>query len=105
MEGRTALVNQVRGQAKAFGDRVLACDADQMRQDKLEGLSEGVKEALRPVVEVIEKMTEQIQRYDRDVTKIAREEYPESTLLEQVYGVGTLIALRLLPATPPMMYR
>ena len=81
VEGRTALVNQVRGQAKAFGDWVLACDADQMRQDKLEGLSEGVKEALRPVVEVIEKMTEQIQRYDRDVTKIAREEYPESTLL------------------------
>ena len=93
VEGRTALVNQVRGQAKAFGDRVGACDADQMRQDKLEGLSEGVKEALRPVVEVIEKMTEQIQRYDRDVTKIAREEYPESALLEQVYGVGTLIAL------------
>jgi transposase len=38
-------------------------------------------------------MTEQIQDYDRRLAEIARKDYPETALLEQVAGVGLLIAL------------
>jgi transposase len=38
-------------------------------------------------------MTEQIQGYDRELAEIARKEYPETALLEQITGVGLLIAL------------
>lgn len=93
VDGRTALVNNARGTTKAFGERIGKCDADQMRVEKLEGLPEGVQAALKPVLLVVERMTEEIQGYDKKLAEIARKEYPETALLEQVTGVGLLIAL------------
>ena len=37
--------------------------------------------------------SQRIHNYDEAIEQIAREEYPETALLEQVSGVGTLIAL------------
>jgi len=78
---------------KAFGERIGKCDADQMRVEKIESLPVGVRSALEPLLRVVESMTEQIQDYDRTLAEIARKEYPETALLQQVAGVGTLIAL------------
>jgi transposase len=93
VEGRTALINTARGQAKSFGERLGACDADQMREEKLEQLPEGMRAALGPVLEVVEQMTEKIHEYDKQLAEIGRKEYPETALLEQISGVGLLIAL------------
>jgi transposase len=38
-------------------------------------------------------MTRQIQEQDKQIEQIARNEYPETELLQQVKGVGVLIAL------------
>lgn len=38
-------------------------------------------------------MTEKIKGMDRRVEQITREDYPETKLLQQVKGVGSLIAL------------
>ncbi len=93
VDSRTALVNTARGLTKSFGERIGKCDADQLRVDKIKDLPAGIQSALQPLVTVIEGMTEQIQGYDQELAKIARKEYPESALLEQVAGVGLLIAL------------
>jgi transposase len=93
VDGRTALVNTARGLTKAFGERIGKCDADQMRMEKIEELPAGVQAALEPLLIVVETMTEQIQDYDKRLAEIARKDYPETTLLEQVAGVGLLIAL------------
>lgn len=93
VDGRTALVNTARGLTKSFGERIGKCDADQMRVEKIESLPAGVQSALKPLVTVVEAMTEQIQGYDKELAEIARKEYPETALLEQVSGVGLLIAL------------
>jgi len=93
VEGRTALVNTARGLTKSSGERLASCDTDRMGVHQLEGLPAEMQAVLRPVLEVVEAMTEQIQGYDSQLAEIARSEYPETALLEQISGVGPLIAL------------
>ena len=93
VEARTGLANSARGLAKSFGERMPACDTDQLGTEHLEGLSERLRQALKPLLESVEALTEKIQALDEQLEQIAREQYPETELLTQVYGVGTLIAL------------
>jgi transposase len=93
VEGRTALVNAARGLAKAMGERLPSCDADQLGVKRIESLPAGIEEALRPLVEEVESLTEKIHAADKQIEQIARKEYPETALLQQVSGVGALIAL------------
>ena len=46
-----------------------------------------------PLLREIESLSERIQEYDEWMEKIAQEMYPEVSLLKQVKGVGTQIAL------------
>jgi transposase len=41
----------------------------------------------------VESLNEHIKEYDRRITEMAKETYPEAELLKQVKGVGDLIAL------------
>ncbi len=93
VEARTSLVNTARGLAKASGERLVQCDTDQLRAERMEGLPTQLREALEPLIKEIESLTEQIHASDRKIEQIARDEYPETALLRQVSGVGTLIAL------------
>jgi len=79
--------------AKAMGERLPKCDTDQMGQERLKMLPEGLREALRPLLQEVESLTEKIKECDGKIEQIARTEYPETCLLRQVSGVGTLIAL------------
>lgn len=92
MESRTGLINCIRGTAKPFGERVKACDADQVKEGLAEGLSEAVQQAVRPLLRVVETMSQEIAGYDQKIEEMAKR-YPEIELLTAVYGVGTLIAL------------
>jgi transposase len=93
VEARTKLINGARGFAKAQGDRLPSCDADRLGVEKMEGLPAGVQESLRPLLEQVESLTSQIHKLDSEIEQIARNKYPETELLQQVSGVGTLIAL------------
>lgn len=93
VEARTSLVNTARGLAKAMGERLPPSDTDQMGVKRLEGLPAQLREALRPLLEEVESLTEQIHECDEKIEQIARNEYPETALLRQVSGVGPLIAL------------
>jgi transposase len=93
VDERTALVNTARGLAKAIGERLPSCDADQLGVERMKTLPAGIQEALRPLLEEVESLTQKIHAADRQIEQIARKEYPETILLEQVSGVGPLIAL------------
>lgn len=93
VESRTALVNCLRGLAKSVGERLPACDADQMNDEQLSSLPAVLRETLQPLARQVESLTEQIQELDRQLEQIARKDYPETALLRQVSGVGLLIAL------------
>jgi transposase len=93
VEARSSLVNAARGLTKATGARLPKCDTDQMGVERMEGLPVEVREVLQPLLEEVESLTEKIKECDGKIEQIARTEYPETELLRQVSGVGTLIAL------------
>ena len=92
VETRTKLINTVRGMVKAQGERLKSCDADQVNEQLLAELPEAMRETLQPLVEMVESLTAKIQESDAGIEQMARKRYPETKLLKQVSGVGTLIA-------------
>jgi len=93
VEARTGLVNTARGLAKSLGERLPICDADQMGVEQAKSLPAELRQALEPLLQEVESLTEKIKESDRKVEQIARKDYPETELLRQVSGVGPLIAL------------
>jgi transposase len=92
VEARTALINAARGLAKPMGDRLKSCDADYVKESLADGLREATQRAIRPLLKSVEEMTKQIGAYDKKIQEIEKR-YPETKVLRQVHGVGTLIAL------------
>jgi transposase len=93
IETRTSLINTARGLVKARGERLPACGADQMGVKQTTALPAAVQQILRPILETVETLSKQIHVYDERIEQIGRQEYPETKLLQQVKGVGPLIAL------------
>jgi transposase len=90
---RTQLLNHVRGAVKSFGARLPKCSARTFHRKAPEHLPRELVPALGPLLEIIEELNARIRNYDRQLEEIAREFYPETNLLSQVQGVGTLSAL------------
>jgi transposase len=93
VDSRTSLVNAARGLVKAAGERLPKCDTDQMGVERMESLPAELQQALQPLMKEVESLTAKIKECDEKIEQIARTEYPETKLLRQVSGVGTLIAL------------
>ncbi len=93
VSARTALVNAARGLVKSFGERLPKCGTYQVNEKLAEGLSAELRDVLVPLLRQIESLNEPIKEYDERMEKIAKEVYPETSLLQQVKGVGTQIAL------------
>jgi transposase len=90
---RTQLVNHVRGAVKSFGARLPKCPAVSFHNKAPEHIPEALLPALGPLLETIGSLTRRIREYDRRLEAIAKEHYPETELLRQVEGVGSLTAL------------
>ena len=93
VSARTDLINSVRGLVKSVGGRVPQCSAESFHKTAIEALPEGIRESLLPMVEQIESLTERIRGYDKQVSRIAAQKYPETGALQQVRGVGDLTSL------------
>jgi len=90
---RTALVNAARGLVKSYGERLPKCGTEQVSRELAAALSTELRDVLEPLLTEIESLNERIKEYDERMEKIAKEVYPEVSLLKQVKGVGTQIAL------------
>jgi transposase len=93
VSARTALVNAARGLLKSYGERLRKCGTQQVRRQMATGLSVELREALEPLLREVESLNERIREYDRRIAQMAKKDYPEVELLQQVKGVGELIAL------------
>ena len=90
---RTQLVNHVRGAVKSFGGRLPKCPARSFHKKAAEHIPEALMPALGPILETIASLTERIHEYERQLETLCEEHYPETELLRQVEGVGSLTAL------------
>ena len=93
VRSRTKLINCVRGLVKSIGGRVPKCDGKNFHKHAEGALPESIRETLLPLVKQIAVLTALINKYDRKVEKMAAAKYPETTLLQQVKGVGALTSL------------
>jgi transposase len=89
---RTKLINTARGLTKPMGERLKSCDADYVKESLADELSEATQRVIRPLLKSVEEMSKQIRVYDEKIQEIEKG-YPETKVLKQVNGVGTLIAL------------
>jgi transposase len=93
VSARTALVNAVRGLVKSYGQRLPKCGTQQVNRELAAELNAELREVLEPLLKEIESLNERVKEYDERMEKIAKEVYPQVSLLKQVKGVGTQIAL------------
>jgi transposase len=78
---------------KSFGARLPKCPARSFHKRATEHIPEALWPALGPVLETIGSLTERIRDYERKLQAVSEEHYPETKLLRQVEGIGTLTAL------------
>jgi transposase len=103
---RTALGNAASGLTKSNGQRLRECGREQMNREIAQGLSQELRDALDPLLAEIESLNQRIAEYDTRIEQIAREKYPEVARLQQVKGVGPLIALTfVLTGDDPYRFR
>jgi transposase len=93
VRARTGLVNAARGLAKSYGERLRGCNVRNMNPEKAESLSPELQAALEPLLSAIESLSERIVEYNERIENLADQSYPQVALLQQIKGVGTLIAL------------
>src|ERR1017187_4294459 len=89
VSARTALVNAARGMVKSYGQRLPKCGTNQVSRELAAALSIELRQVLEPLLKEIESLNERVKEYDERMEKIAKEVYPEVSLLKQVKGVGT----------------
>jgi transposase len=90
---RAALVNSARGLAKPCGFRLPACSTKCFHKRCLTILPEGLKPALKPLIDQIEQITLQIEVFNQLILQMAKKTYPETQALVKVHGVGALTAI------------
>jgi len=94
VRSRTALINCARGLVKPMGLRLPACSAEAFAKRAVTtSLPEILHDALAPLLKQVEAVNQAIRDYDRQIEQIAATQYPETCLLKQIKGVGTLISL------------
>src|SRR5437588_266081 len=93
VEARTKFINGVRCLVKGFGARVPKCASGQFTQQAHLHLPEEARPATAPLLEMIDELSERIDEYDQVLEHVAEKRYPQTALLTQISGVGTLSAI------------
>ncbi len=92
VRARTRLISHARGCTKSLGSRLPTCASDVFAQKAGPCVPEELAPALAPVLTVIQNISDEIRALDQKIEDMAKERYPETALLSQVPGVGTLTA-------------
>lgn len=92
VRARTQLITHVRGSVKSFGGRLPRWGSEAFARKAESQIPEALRPALSPVLRAITQLTQEIKALDAQIEKTAEERYPETRLLTQVPGVGTLTA-------------
>jgi transposase len=90
---RTELINTARGLVKSMGKRLPSCSSRSFASKTEEGVPVEIREALLPLLQIADALSNCIQEYDRKVEEMASQKYGHTKLLRQVKGVGPITAL------------
>jgi len=93
VSARTELINTTRGLVKSMGTRLPRCSSPSFAEKVKDAIPLEVREALLPLVQLVETVSECIERYDQKIEDLGRKKYGHTTLLRQVKGVGPITSL------------
>jgi transposase len=93
VSARTSCINAVRGLVKADGSRLPRCSAEVFASRAAAYVPLSLMAAISPLLETIGTLTVQIRSYERQIEALGRERYPETGLIMQVTGVGSITSL------------
>jgi transposase len=93
VRARSQLINQVRGFAKSLGTRRPASSAEAFARRVRTLATNGLFPGSETMLAMIEQLTVEIRRQDREVECLCTERYPETRLLRQIKGVAPITAL------------
>lgn len=96
VEVRTRVICAMRGMVKSDGARLRKCSAESFAEQVGTAVPEGLRRALAPLLEMLDEVNEKIRYYDELIAHIADQEYPRTSLLTQVTGVGPITAMTFL---------
>ena len=89
----TELINTTRGLVKSMGTRLPPCSSPSFAEKVKDAIPVEVREALLPLVQLVETVNDCIARYDEKIEELGRNKYGHTTLLRQVKGVGPITSL------------
>ena len=92
VRSRVQLINHVRGSVKTVGARVSSSGSAQFAKNARPQIPEVLQDALAPILDTIQVLTDQIRAFDRRIEAVAEQRYPEVEHLRTVHGVGPLTA-------------
>ena len=90
---RTELINTTRGLVKSVGTRLPQCSSRSFGHKVEDAIAGEAREALLPLVRLVDELNAYIQVYDRRLDELASEKYGHTKLLRQVKGLGPITAL------------
>jgi transposase len=93
VRARTRLVNCIRGMVKPTGLRLPMCSTGVFHRRVPDLIPPRLRPAVGRLLEQIANLNRAILEYEREIDRMAREQYPETEILQQVHGVGPLTAL------------
>jgi transposase len=93
VQTRSKLIAHVRGAVKSFGGRLPNCSTEAFVNKTRVVIPEVMRQALGPMLELVDQLTRTIAGYDLRVRKLVQTRYPEVERLTQVKGVGALSGL------------
>jgi transposase len=94
IQSRTRLCNEARGLVKSHGYRLVKIEPERMTQLAVAGtIPKELEELIRPLLKHVEQLNESIRKLDEELLKLAKEKYPQTKYVDQIYGVGPVVSL------------
>ena len=93
IRSRTALISAIRGIIKSSGSRLAVCSTGVFAKTAMDNCPAALRDALLPLMRIVQELTNEIRAYDRAITTKAEREYPETAAILTIPGVGPLTAL------------
>ncbi len=93
VQQRSKTITFVRSQVRNLGFALPTCASHYFHIKVADQIPNALRSALEPFMEVLASLAEAIRKYDREIARLCKEEFPETAALMAVNGVGPITSL------------
>jgi transposase len=90
---RTQIVSRIRALVKTQGGKLPKCSAESFHRKMENHVPELLRSSCEGLFRILEVLDEQVSRIEKELCKIAKEKYPIVSKLQEIPGVGIIVAL------------